>query len=122
MQAIEQGVRIAGVTAHYVTTDLDQGPIITQRAFNVPDDASEAEMQEIGKPLEAGALLEAMRLHLADEVSVHRGRTNLRNPAETDAQLGVPEENDALNPAQPTDGLSGSGAVTDADRDVASDD
>ncbi|MFW6018877.1 MAG: formyltetrahydrofolate deformylase, partial [Halapricum sp.] len=37
MQAIEEGVRIAGVTAHYVTTDLDQGPIITQRAFNVPD-------------------------------------------------------------------------------------
>ena len=122
LQAIEEGVRIAGVTAHYVTTDLDQGPIITQRAFNVPDDASEEELQEIGQPLEAEALLEAMRLHLADEVNVHRGRTKLRNPAETDAQLGVPEEIDALNPAQPTDGLSGSGAATDADRDVASDD
>jgi formyltetrahydrofolate deformylase len=53
MQAIEEGVRIAGVTAHYVTTDLDQGPIITQRAFNVPDDATEGELQQIGQPIEA---------------------------------------------------------------------
>ena len=36
LQALEAGVRIAGVTAHYVTTDLDQRPIIAQRAFNVP--------------------------------------------------------------------------------------
>jgi len=87
MQAIEEGVRIAGVTAHYVTTDLDQGPIITQRAFNVPDDASEEELQQIGQPLEAEALLEAIRLHLADEVTVHRGRTKLRDPDDVDAQL-----------------------------------
>jgi len=80
MQAIEEGVRIAGVTAHYVTTDLDQGPIITQRAFNVPDDASEEELQQIGQPLEAEALLEAIRLHLADEVTVHRGPDQTPGP------------------------------------------
>jgi len=122
MQAIEEGVRIAGVTAHYVTTDLDQGPIITQRAFNVPDDANEEALQAIGQPLEAEALLEAMRLHLADEVTVHRGRTKLRDATETDAQLGIPEEIGALNPEQPTDGLTDHGEVTEADRDVASDD
>ncbi|WP_123537874.1 formyltetrahydrofolate deformylase [Halosimplex salinum] len=105
MQAIEEGVRIAGVTAHYVTTDLDQGPIITQRAFNVPDDATEEELQQIGQPLEAEALLEAIDLHLNDEVTVHRGRTTLRDPEAADAQLGAPSDLDQANPDRPIDGL-----------------
>ncbi|WP_092661152.1 formyltetrahydrofolate deformylase [Halorientalis persicus] len=106
MQAIEEGVRIAGVTAHYVTTDLDQGPIITQRAFNVPDDASEEELQRIGQPLEAEALIEAIKLHLNDAVSVHRGRTKLRDDLDTgDVQLGSPEVLDDANPDRPIDGL-----------------
>jgi formyltetrahydrofolate deformylase len=105
MQAIEEGVRIAGVTAHYVTTDLDQGPIISQRAFNVPDDATEAELQELGQPLEAEALIEAINLHLDDEITVHRGRTKLRDAEETDAQLGAPEEIDRQNPDRPVDGF-----------------
>jgi formyltetrahydrofolate deformylase len=105
MQAIEEGVRIAGVTAHYVTTDLDQGPIITQRAFNVPDDATEEELQRLGQPLEADALLEAIKLHLNDDVTVHRGRTKLRDPDDVDAQLGAPRELDRENPDRPIDGL-----------------
>jgi len=105
MQAIEEGVRIAGVTAHYVTTDLDQGPVITQRVFNVPPEATEEELQEIGQPLEAEALLEAIDLHLNDEIYVHRGRTRLREPEETDAQLGAPKQLDDLNPDRPIDGL-----------------
>ncbi|WP_181685702.1 formyltetrahydrofolate deformylase [Halorhabdus salina] len=105
MQAIEEGVRIAGVTAHYVTTDLDQGPVITQRVFNVPPEATEEELQQIGQPLEAEALLEAIDLHLNDEIYVHRGRTRLRDPEETDAQLGAPEKIDELNPDRPIDGL-----------------
>jgi formyltetrahydrofolate deformylase len=122
MQAIEEGVRIAGVTAHYVTTDLDQGPIITQRAFNVPDDATEGELQRIGQPLEAEALLEAIRLHLDQEVSVHRGRTKLRDPEETDAQLGAPEKLDKLNPDRPIDGLGEIVAGQDEDAEVEADD
>ena len=106
MQAIEEGVRIAGVTAHYVTTDLDQGPIITQRAFNVPDDASEEDLQRIGQPLEAESLIEAIKLHLNDAVSVHRGRTKLRDDLESeDVQLGSPEVLDDANPDRPIDGL-----------------
>jgi len=105
LQAIEEGVRIAGVTAHYVTTDLDQGPIITQRAFNVPDDATEEHLQQIGQPLEAEALLEAIDLHLTDEIAVHRGRTKLRDPGETDAQLGAPADLERANPDRPIDGL-----------------
>lgn len=101
MQAIEEGVRIAGVTAHYVTPDLDQGPIITQRAFNVPDDASEEELQQLGQPLEAEALIEAVRLHLSNDVVVGRGRTHISEDA--DADLGLPEGIDRLHPTEPVD-------------------
>ncbi|ELZ33281.1 formyltetrahydrofolate deformylase [Halogeometricum pallidum JCM 14848] len=105
-QAKEEGVRIAGVTAHYVTTDLDQGPIITQRAFDVPDDASIEEIKSLGQPLEADALLEAVHLHLDNAVSVHRGRTSLREDA-SKYQLGATEEAIAANPDRPIDGLTG---------------
>jgi formyltetrahydrofolate deformylase len=105
LQAIEEGVRIAGVTAHYVTTDLDQGPIITQRAFNVLPDAEVEDLRQTGQPLEADALLEAIDLHLNDEIAVHRGRTRLRDPDETETQLGAPADLDDLNPDRPIDGL-----------------
>jgi formyltetrahydrofolate deformylase len=105
LQALEEGVRIAGVTAHYVTTDLDQGPVITQRAFNVPPDAEVEDLERLGQPLEADALLEAIDLHLADELAVHRGRTQLRDPETTDAQLGAPPALDERNPDRPLDGL-----------------
>ena len=104
-QALEEGARIAGVTAHYVTTDLDQGPIITQRAFNVPADATEEDLKRLGQPLEAEALLEAIKLHLDEKISVQFGRTELENPDETDAQLGAHEELNQLIPDQPADGF-----------------
>jgi len=103
-QAVEAGVRVAGVTAHYVTTDLDQGPIITQRAFSVPDDAEPADLKELGQPLEADALLEAVRMHLNGDVSVHRGRTRLREDA-GDYQLGLSPDADDATPDRPVDGL-----------------
>jgi len=103
-QAKEEGVRIAGVTAHYVTTDLDQGPIITQRAFDVPDDALIDEIKARGQPLEAEALLEAVDLHLDDAVSVHRGRTSLRDGADpSDYQLGLSKTAQNDNPTEPVD-------------------
>jgi len=104
-QARDEGVRIAGVTAHYVTTDLDQGPIICQRAFNVPDGASVAEMRNIGQPLEAEALVEAVRLHLDDAVTVYHGRTRRRDEVEGDYQLGLPDAVEDLVPDRPIDGL-----------------
>lgn len=103
-QAVEAGVRIAGVTAHYVTTDLDQGPIVAQRAFNVPDGASVGTLKNRGQPLEAEVLLEAVRLHLADDVTVHRGRTELREGADESAyQLDMGSELDRVTPDRPTD-------------------
>ncbi|QLD90686.1 formyltetrahydrofolate deformylase [Natronomonas salina] len=105
-QAREEGVRIAGVTAHYVTTDLDQGPIITQRAFDVPAGANVEEIERRGQPLEAEALLEAVRLHLDGAVSVYRGRTELRDDVDADDyQLGLPDAADDLLPDRPVDGL-----------------
>ena len=101
-QAVEEGVRVAGVTAHYVTTDLDQGPIITQRAFDVPDDATVEEVKSRGQPLEADALREAVSLHLNDDVSVHRGRTRVRDGAD-DYQLGLPDPASDANPEAPVD-------------------
>jgi len=116
-QAKEEGVRIAGVTAHYVTTDLDQGPIITQRAFDVPDDALIDEIKARGQPLEAEALLEAVELHLDDAVAVHRGRTSVRDEADsTDYQLGLSEAAQEANPTEPVDGdVEPSDAPTVAD-------
>jgi formyltetrahydrofolate deformylase len=102
MQAIEKGVRIAGVTAHYVTPDLDQGPIITQRAFNVPPDVTEDALEATGQPLEADALVEAVRLHLAGRLTVGHGRTHVQ-AGEHDRTLGLPEAIDRLNPAEPVD-------------------
>ena len=103
-QAKEAGVRVAGVTAHYVTTDLDQGPIVAQRAFNVPDGASIETLKQRGQPLEAEVLLEAVRLHLDDAVAIHRGRTELREDADEDGyRLGMGPELDRATPDEPTD-------------------
>jgi formyltetrahydrofolate deformylase len=115
-QAVEKGVRVAGVTAHYVTTDLDQGPIIAQRAFSVPEtvyrgdptedmEAAIGTLQRRGQPLEAEVLLEAVRLHLNDDVVVRRGRSHLRNGAEG-YRLGLPESLADELPAEPVDSYS----------------
>ncbi|AUV83336.1 formyltetrahydrofolate deformylase [Salinigranum rubrum] len=119
-QAKEGGVRIAGVTAHYVTTDLDQGPIIAQRAFDVPDDASLDELKARGQPLEAEALLEAVKLHLDDAVTAHRGRTSLRDGVdESEYKLGL---GDIGNPDRPVDGLDEALAASERAADGSADD
>ena len=85
--------------------DLDQGPIITQRAFNVPPDADVEDLRRTGQPLEAEVLLEAIDLHLDDAITVHRGRTRLRDPENADVQLGAPADLDDMIPDRPVDGL-----------------
>jgi formyltetrahydrofolate deformylase len=105
-QARDEGVRIAGVTAHYVTTDLDQGPIITQRAFNIPPGAAVEGIERRGQPLEAEALLEAVRLHLDTTLSVYHGRTELRDDTDADRyRFGLPESVDDMLADRPVDGL-----------------
>lgn len=73
-QAWERGVRVAGATAHFVTPDLDQGPIIMQKSFNVnPDDSVQA-IRKKGRDTESEVLVEAVRLYLKKRLDVHWGR------------------------------------------------
>ncbi|SEW22785.1 formyltetrahydrofolate deformylase [Halobacterium jilantaiense] len=87
-QAVEAGVRVAGVTAHYVTTDLDQGPILTQRAFTVPPNATVEDLKQRGQPLEAEALVAAARAHLAGDTTVRRGAVDVDGDHEYGALAG----------------------------------
>ena len=69
-QAYERGTKIIGVTAHYVTENLDQGPIIFQDSFKVsPDDTLES-IKRSGQKLEADTLLRAAKMHLANKLDV----------------------------------------------------
>jgi hydrogenase maturation protein HypF len=75
----------------------------TLRYGRLPDDASLAEFRAHGQPLEAEALIEAVRLHLDDAVTVHRGRTSLRDGVDGDGyRLGL---GDVDTPDRPVDGL-----------------
>lgn len=69
-QAYERGAKIVGVTAHYVTENLDQGPIIFQDSFNVrPEDSLES-IRKKGQKLEANTLLRAVKMHLSNKLEV----------------------------------------------------
>lgn len=69
-QAFERGTKIVGVTAHYVTEELDQGPIIFQDSFKVsPKDTLES-IREKGQKLEANTLLKAVKMHLEGKLEV----------------------------------------------------
>jgi formyltetrahydrofolate deformylase len=72
-QAFEQGVKIIGVTSHFVTMRLDEGPIIAQGSFNVRPNWGLKEIIAAGRRLEAKVLLKAVQLYLAKRLDVHWG-------------------------------------------------
>ena len=74
-QAHERGVKVIGATAHYVTADLDDGPIIAQQVMPVSHRDDPARLERRGRDLEAVVLAEALRLHLEHRVSVYGRRT-----------------------------------------------
>lgn len=74
-RAFERGVKLIGATAHYVTEDLDEGPIIAQRTAHVTHRDSVEDMIRKGRDLERVVLAEAVRLHLEDRVIVDGCRT-----------------------------------------------
>ena len=77
-QAFERGTKIVGVTSHYVTENLDQGPIIFQDSFKVdPNDTLEA-MKVKGQKLEADTLLEAMKMHLENKLEVRWRKVHIK--------------------------------------------
>ena len=77
-QAVQRGVRVAGVTAHLVTVDLDQGPIIAQEAFQVAADDELPSVLRRGRDLESKVLVDAIRLWESKALDVGWGRTWLR--------------------------------------------
>ncbi|MCX2573745.1 formyltetrahydrofolate deformylase [Pedobacter sandarakinus] len=74
-QAFERGVKIIGATAHFVTDNLDEGPIITQHTNHVDHNFGVKEMVRAGKEIEKKVLLEALELIFEDRVFVSGNKT-----------------------------------------------
>lgn len=74
-QAYERGVKVIGATAHYVTADLDEGPIIAQEVRSIDHEISVQQMVHLGHDTEATALSQAVRLHCEQRVVLNGQRT-----------------------------------------------
>ncbi|MDQ1747436.1 MAG: formyltetrahydrofolate deformylase [Frankiaceae bacterium] len=74
-QAYDHGVKLIGATAHYVTADLDEGPIVEQEVARVGHAHSPAALAAVGRDLECVALARAVRWHLEHRVFVDGQRT-----------------------------------------------
>jgi formyltetrahydrofolate deformylase len=76
-QASLRGVKLIGATCHYVTEELDAGPIIEQDVARVTHRDSIEDMVRLGKDVEKRVLARGLRLHLEDRVLVHDNKTVL---------------------------------------------
>lgn len=74
-QAFKRGVKIIGATAHFVTDDLDEGPIIKQMVTNVDHNYSADDMAKSGRDVEKNVLSKALELVIHDRVFVHGNKT-----------------------------------------------
>jgi len=74
-QAYERGVKLIGATSHYVTADLDQGPIIEQDVARVSHRHSAEELRVLGQEVERRVLARAVKWHLEDRVIVDGNKT-----------------------------------------------
>jgi formyltetrahydrofolate deformylase len=74
-QAFERGVKVIGATAHYVTEELDEGPIIEQGVARVSHRDSIPDLKRIGQSLERDVLARAVRWHLEARVLVQGNKT-----------------------------------------------
>jgi formyltetrahydrofolate deformylase len=72
-QAYEHGVKIVGVTAHFVSMHLDEGPIIAQDSFAVRSGMALSEITASGQALEARVLVKAIKLYLTKRLDVYWG-------------------------------------------------
>src|SRR4026209_1900058 len=78
VQAYERGAKIVGCTAHFVTEDLDQGPIICQKSFNVMDRDNIDSIRNKGRTLESVTLLQALKLALEGKLEVYWGKVHIK--------------------------------------------
>ncbi|MCX7946309.1 MAG: formyltetrahydrofolate deformylase [Hydrogenophilus sp.] len=74
-QAWARGVKLIGATCHYVTAELDQGPIIEQDVIRIDHTDTPEEMIRSGKDIEKAVLARGLRYHIEDRVLVHGHRT-----------------------------------------------
>ena len=74
-QAYAKGVKLIGATCHYVTADLDQGPIIEQDVIRIDHSDAVEDMVRYGKDIEKTVLARGLRYHLEDRVLVHGNKT-----------------------------------------------
>jgi len=78
-QADQRGVKLIGATCHYVTEDLDAGPIIDQDVVRIQHSDSIKDIMRLGKDVENTVLSRGLRFHLDDRVLVHGNKTILFN-------------------------------------------
>ncbi len=78
-QAAERGVKLIGATCHYVTSELDAGPIIEQDVVRVSHRHSVEDMVRLGKDVETLVLARGLRYHLEDRVLIHGNKTVVFN-------------------------------------------
>ncbi|HYF49077.1 MAG TPA: formyltetrahydrofolate deformylase [Planctomycetota bacterium] len=74
-QAFKRGVKLVGATCHYVTPDLDAGPIIDQDVIRVDHGDSVDDMVRLGRDVEKAVLARGLRYHLEDRVIIHQHKT-----------------------------------------------
>lgn len=74
-QAFERGVKLIGATAHYVTSDLDEGPIIEQVVERVDHTQQPAELAALGRDMENSALAKAVRYHIERRLFIDNRKT-----------------------------------------------
>ncbi|WP_374634833.1 formyltetrahydrofolate deformylase [Ferrovibrio sp.] len=74
-QAHERGVKLIGATAHYVTSDLDEGPIIEQDVERISHRDTPDDLVRMGRDIERRVLARAVRLHLEDRVLLNGRKT-----------------------------------------------
>jgi formyltetrahydrofolate deformylase len=74
-QAYKRGVKIIGATAHFVTNDLDDGPIIVQKITSINHSYKLADLIKAGRENETSALVRAMQLVFEDKVFVYNNKT-----------------------------------------------
>ena len=78
-QAFERGTKIVGVTSHYVTENLDQGPIIFQDSFKVDPSDTLEKIKSKGQKLEAETLLKATKMHLENKLEVRWRKVHIKS-------------------------------------------
>ena len=74
-QAFERGVKLIGATAHFVSDELDEGPIIAQQIIPVTHSFTAADMVKAGKEIETAVLAKALKLVFEDSVFVYKNKT-----------------------------------------------